>query len=88
MHHTFSNPNKHNKLEALRHSHKWEQWQRKLLCTKHFQRNDELRANQTGNATGLGRQVNTNIIIGLDIQRQDKHVMIVCFSIGAILTKL
>ena len=61
MHRAFYNPKKHDKLEASRHSHAWEQWRRKLLCAKHFQRNDELRANQTGDATGLGRRVNTNI---------------------------
>ena len=63
MHRAFYNPKKHDKLEASRHSHAWEQWRRKLLCAKHFERNDELRANQTGVATGLGRRVNTNIII-------------------------
>ena len=61
---------------------------KKLLCTKHFEKNDEHRAKQTGGAAGLGRQVNTNIIIWLDTKRQDEHVVIVCFSIKAILTKL
>ena len=55
MHHAFSNPKKNNTLAGLRHSHEWEQWQRKLLCAKHFERNDELRAKQTGGAAGLGR---------------------------------
>ena len=63
MHRAFYNPKKHDKLEASRHSHAWEQRRRKLLCAKHFERNDELRANQSGDATGLRRRVNTNIII-------------------------
>ena len=88
MHHAFSNPKKHDKLEAFRHSHASEQWRRKLLCAIHFERNDELRANQTGVAAGLGRRVTTNIIIQLDTQRQDEHAVIVYFSIEAILTKL
>ena len=60
---TFSNDILRGRLGRWHHSHGWERWWRQLLCAIPFERNDELRANQTGVAAGLGRQVNTNIII-------------------------